>query len=57
MKLILTHEIDGLGAPGDIVEVKVVKLEPAEGKIGLALSKIIEKAKQPATPPPAAPTA
>jgi large subunit ribosomal protein L9 len=22
MKLILTHEIDGLGAPGDIVEVK-----------------------------------
>ena len=22
MKLILTHEVDGLGAPGDIVEVK-----------------------------------
>ena len=54
-------EVAGL-APGDIVEVKVVKLEPAEGKIGLALSKIIEKAKvkegaPPATPPPAAPTA
>jgi small subunit ribosomal protein S1 len=52
-------EVAGL-APGDIVEVKVVKLEPAEGKIGLALSKIIEKAKvkegaPPATPP--APTA
>ena len=31
--------------PGDIVEVKVVKLEAAEGKIGLSLSKIIEKAK------------
>ena len=37
-------EVAGL-APGDVVEVKVVKLEPAEGKIGLALSKIIEKAK------------
>jgi small subunit ribosomal protein S1 len=51
-------EVAGL-APGDIVEVKVVKLEPAEGKIGLALSKIIEKAKvkegaPPAVPPPAA---
>ena len=22
MKLILTHEVDGLGAPGDVVEVK-----------------------------------
>jgi len=42
-------------APGDIVEVKVVKLEPAEGKIGLSLSKIIEKSKTP--PPPAIPTA
>ncbi|HXX92543.1 MAG TPA: 30S ribosomal protein S1 [Planctomycetota bacterium] len=42
-------------APGDIVEVKVVKLEPAEGKIGLSLSKIIEKSKTP--PPPVAPTA
>jgi len=31
--------------PGDVVEVKVVKLEPAEGKIGLALSKIIDKVK------------
>ena len=40
--------------PGDIVEVKVVKLEPAEGKIGLSLSKIIEKSKN---PPPAAPPA
>jgi small subunit ribosomal protein S1 len=46
--------------PGDIVEVKVVKLEPAEGKIGLALSKIIEKAKVKegqAPPAPPAPTA
>jgi small subunit ribosomal protein S1 len=42
-------------APGDIVEVKVVKLEPAEGKIGLSLSKIIEKSKTP--PPPVAPAA
>jgi small subunit ribosomal protein S1 len=56
----MDKEVETAGlAPGDIVEVKVVKLEPAEGKIGLALSKIIEKAKQPATPPPppAAPTA
>jgi hypothetical protein len=52
----MDKEVETAGlAPGDIVEVKVVKLEPAEGKIGLALSKIIEKAKQPATPPPAAP--
>jgi small subunit ribosomal protein S1 len=44
--------------PGDIVEVKVVKLEPAEGKIGLQLNKVLEKAKvkegaAPAAPPPA----
>ncbi len=58
----MDKEVETAGlAPGDIVEVKVVKLEPAEGKIGLALSKIIEKAKvkegAPATPPPAAPPA
>ena len=50
----------GLG-PGDVVEVKVVKLEPNEGKIGLSLSKIIEKSKvkeaPPAGPTPAAPPA
>lgn len=41
-------------APGDIVEVKVVKLEPAEGKIGLSLNRIIEKAKpKEGTPAPA----
>ncbi len=56
----MDKEVETAGlAPGDVVEVKVVKLEPAEGKIGLALSKIIEKAKpkegQPAVPPPAAP--
>ena len=34
-------------AVGDIVEVNVVKLEPAEGKIGLSLNKIIEKAEAP----------
>jgi small subunit ribosomal protein S1 len=46
-------DIDAGGlAPGDVVEVKVVKLEPAEGKIGLQLTKIIEKSKTP--PPPAA---
>lgn len=39
-------DLEGAGlAPGDIVEVKVVKLEPAEGKIGLSLNRIIEKAK------------
>jgi small subunit ribosomal protein S1 len=49
-------DVDQAGlTPGDIVEVKVVKLEPAEGKIGLSLSKIIEKSKNP--PPPAAPVA
>ncbi|MBI3857745.1 MAG: S1 RNA-binding domain-containing protein, partial [Planctomycetes bacterium] len=54
----MDKEVETAGlAPGDIVEVKVVKLEPAEGKIGLALSKIIEKAKvkegaPPAVPPP-----
>jgi len=46
-------------APGDIVEVKVVKLEPAEGKIGLQLNKILEKAKPKegaaAAPAPGAP--
>ena len=41
--------------PGDIVEVKVVKLEAAEGKIGLQFSKILDKAKTP--PPGAAPAA
>ena len=46
-------------AAGDVVEVRVVKLEPNEGKIGLSLSKVLEKAPvaKPATPPPAAPTA
>ncbi len=29
-------------SPGDVVEVEVIRLEPAEGKIGLSLSKIIE---------------
>jgi small subunit ribosomal protein S1 len=61
----MDKEVETAGlAPGDIVEVKVVKLEPAEGKIGLALSKIIEKSKTPplpVVPPPAgaapAPTA
>jgi small subunit ribosomal protein S1 len=39
-------DLEGAGlTPGDIVEVKVVKLEPAEGKIGLSLNRIIEKAK------------
>ncbi len=48
-------EIEQAGlTPGDIVEVKVVKLEPAEGKIGLSLSKIIEKSKNPPPPPAAA---
>ena len=40
--------------PGDVVEVKVVKLEAAEGKIGLQFSKILEKSKTPPPPPPAA---
>lgn len=31
--------------PGDVVEVKVVKLEPAEGKIGLSLTKVVERAQ------------
>jgi len=56
----MDKEVETAGlAPGDIVEVKVVKLEPAEGKIGLALSKIIEKSKNPPPPtvPPAAPGA
>jgi small subunit ribosomal protein S1 len=52
-------DVDAGGlAPGDIVEVKVVKLEPNEGKIGLSLSKVIEKAKPKegaaAAPPPPA---
>jgi small subunit ribosomal protein S1 len=54
----MDKEVEQAGlAPGDIVEVKVVKLEPQEGKIGLALSKIIEKAKvkEGAAPPPAPP--
>ncbi len=45
-------------APGDIVEVKVVKLEPGDGKIGLQLNKILEKAKPKegaAAPGPGAP--
>ena len=37
-------EEQGLKA-GDVVEVKVVKLEPNEGKIGLSLNKVIERAK------------
>ncbi len=46
-------EVEGGGlTPGDVVEVKVVKLEPAEGKIGLQLTKIIEK-----VPPKPAPSA
>jgi small subunit ribosomal protein S1 len=52
----MDKEVETAGlAPGDIVEVKVVKLEPAEGKIGLALSKIIEKAKVKEGAPPAPP--
>jgi small subunit ribosomal protein S1 len=52
----MDKEVETAGlAPGDIVEVKVVKLEPAEGKIGLALSKIIEKSKTPPPPVPPAP--
>ncbi|HYE98006.1 MAG TPA: 30S ribosomal protein S1 [Planctomycetota bacterium] len=44
--------------PGDVVEVKVVKLEPAEGKIGLQLQNILHKATpKPADAPPAAPPA
>ncbi|MCE9583994.1 MAG: 30S ribosomal protein S1 [Planctomycetes bacterium] len=31
---------------GDLVEVEVIRLEPAEGKIGLSLSKIIEHRKR-----------
>src|SRR5882672_2830771 len=54
----MDKEVETAGlAPGDIVEVKVVKLEPAEGKIGLALSKIIEKSKTPPPPVPPAPAA
>jgi small subunit ribosomal protein S1 len=54
-------EQQGLNA-GDSVEVKVVKLEPNEGKIGLSLVRVVERAKPkeapkppaaPATPPPA----
>ncbi len=45
----------GLNA-GDLVEVKVVKLEPNEGKIGLSLSRVVERAK-PKEPAPAAPAA
>jgi len=37
-------EEQGLKA-GDVVEVKVVKLEPNEGKIGLSLNKVVERAK------------
>ncbi len=44
----------GLNA-GDTVEVRVVKLEPNEGKIGLSLVKVVEKSKTP--PPPEAPAA
>ncbi|MBI2930566.1 MAG: 30S ribosomal protein S1 [Planctomycetes bacterium] len=50
----------GLNA-GDLVEVKVVKLEPNEGKIGLSLSRVVERAKPkesaPAKPPAAPPAA
>jgi len=49
-------DVDAGGlAPGDIVEVKVVKLEPNEGKIGLSLSKVIEKAKPKEGPAAGAP--
>jgi small subunit ribosomal protein S1 len=48
-------DLEGAGlTPGDIVEVKVVKLEPAEGKIGLSLNRVIEKAKQKEGAAPAA---
>jgi len=48
-------------AAGDLIEVKVVKLEPNEGKIGLSLVKVLEKAKPkevvPGAPPaPPAPS-
>jgi small subunit ribosomal protein S1 len=46
-------EPTGLNA-GDVLEVKVVKLEPNEGKIGLSLVKVLEKGKEP-PPAPAAP--
>ncbi len=49
----------GEGAPalqvGDLVEVEVIKLEPAEGKIGLSLTQIIEKAPGGKAAPPATP--
>ncbi|MBI4563176.1 MAG: S1 RNA-binding domain-containing protein, partial [Planctomycetes bacterium] len=41
-------------AVGDLIEVKVVKLEPNEGKIGLSLGRILEKVKPKEVPPPAA---
>jgi small subunit ribosomal protein S1 len=44
----------GLGA-GDIIEVKVVKLEPNEGKIGLSLVKVLEKGKEVPPAPSSAP--
>ncbi|KAF0244459.1 MAG: 30S ribosomal protein [Planctomycetota bacterium] len=33
-------------SPGDVVEVEVIRLEPAEGKIGLQLSRVIEHRKK-----------
>ena len=50
----------GEGAPpslqvGDTVEVEVIKLEPADGKIGLSLVRVLEKAAGAKTPPPAGP--
>ncbi|HZN62892.1 MAG TPA: S1 RNA-binding domain-containing protein, partial [Planctomycetota bacterium] len=48
-------ESSALGA-GDVLEVKVVKLEPNEGKIGLSLVKVLEKGKEVPAPAPAAPS-
>ncbi len=51
-------EGEGLKA-GDLVEVKVVKLEPHEGKIGLSLARVVErsKTKEAAPAKPGAPAA
>jgi small subunit ribosomal protein S1 len=44
-------EMEGLKV-GDLVEVKVVKIEPEEGKIGLSLNRVVdgEEGEVPATP-------
>jgi small subunit ribosomal protein S1 len=44
-------------SPGDVVEVEVIRLEPAEGKIGLQLSRVIEHRKKEEGEVVAAPTA